>query len=190
MDTLRSWLAIQTKPRNEKKVDYLLRQKGYECLTPIYRSRRRWSDRIVEIDSPLFPMYVFCRLSSSALGKAISTSGVVRIVGFNGQPAEVAVEEIESLQLLMQSKLLREPWKYLPHGTPVIVETGPLAGVMGIILQEEKNRRLIVSVTLLQRSVAIQLDENTVVSTIHEPKKGGPRCSAGPDIAPRLLAQT
>jgi transcription antitermination factor NusG len=165
------WLALQTRPRSEKKVDHLLREKGYECFTPTYCQKRKWSDRVVEVDLPLFPMYVFCRLGSSVVGKAISTPGVLRIVGFGGKPAEVAVEEIEALRLLTESNLLREPWKYLPDGTRVLVETGPLTGVQGVICQGETNRQLIISVTLLQRSVAVRLDENTAVSIIADSNK-------------------
>jgi len=168
MNPTQQWFALKTKPRSEKKVDYALRQKGYECLTPTYRQRRKWSDRTVEIELPLFPSYVFCRLGSSVLGKAISTSGVIKIVGFNGKPAEVAVEEIEALRQLGQSDLLREPWNYLPNGTSVLVETGPLAGVQGIICADENKRQLIISVTLLQRSVAIQLSADTVISVIDD----------------------
>ncbi len=111
-------------------------------------------------------MYVFCRLSPSALGKVVSTSGVIKIVGFGGKPAEVTLEEIEALQLLGQSNLLREPWRYLPDGILVCVETGPLKGVQGTMHKDEKGRRLIISVTLLQRSVAIKLGEDTAVSVV------------------------
>jgi transcription antitermination factor NusG len=188
MNAMQSWFALQTKPRNEKKVSYMLRQKGYECLAPTYRQRRKWSDRTVEIDLPLFPMYVFCRLGPSVLGKAISTSGVVKIVGFNGKPAEISVEEIEALQLLMQSNLLREPWKYLCHGTQVLVETGPLAGVQGIIYAEDDNKqRLIISVTLLQRSVAIQLDSDTIISVVAGLKGEESRRSIETEMAFTLL---
>jgi transcription antitermination factor NusG len=171
MNTTASWFALQTKPRNEKKVDYLLSQKSYRCFLPTYRQKRRWSDRIVEVELPLFPMYVFCQFGPSVFGKVISTPGITRIVGFGGRPAEVAAKEIESLQLLAQSHLLREPWAYLPVGTLVQVETGPLAGAHGIFCSSEDRRRLVISVTLLQRSVAVQLDGNTVVSVIEEPKK-------------------
>lgn len=188
MNAIQSWFALQTKPRNEQKVSYALRQKGYECLSPTYRQRRRWSDRTVEIDLPLFPMYVFCRLGPLALGKAISTSGVVKIVGFNGKPAEISIEEIEALQRLTQSNLLREPWQYLCHGTQVLVETGPLAGVQGIICAEDDNkRRLIISVTMLQRSVAVQVDSDTVISVVADLKGKETARSIETDMAVTLL---
>jgi len=190
MDTAQSWLALQTRPKNEKRIGRLLREKGYECFTPMYRLKRKWSDRTVEIDFPLFPGYVFCRFSSTVLGKAISTQGVIRIVGFGGEPAEVAVEEIEALQLLAQSNLLREPWKYLPSGTRVLVETGPLAGIQGIICSGDNKRQLIISVTLLQQSVAIQLGEDTVISVIEDLREGRIKFSDESYLAARLLRGT
>jgi transcription antitermination factor NusG len=171
MNTGAPWFALQTKPRSEKQVERLLTHKGYECCLPTYRQKRRWSDRVVEAELPLFPMYIFCRFNSSAIGKAILTPGVTRIVGFGGQPAEVEVEEIEALQLLAQSDLLREPWAYVPDGTLVQVETGPLAGARGIFCSGEDRQRLVISVTLLQRSVAVQLDESTVISLVEYPKE-------------------
>jgi transcription antitermination factor NusG len=187
MSVAHAWFALQTMPRNEKKIDYLLRQKGYECFTPIYRQKRKWSDRTVEIDLPLFPTYVFCYLNPSTMGKVIATQGVTRIVGFGEKPAEIAVEEIEALWVLGSSKILREPWRYLPDGTPVVVETGPLAGVQGIICPGGNGRRLIISITLLQRSVAIHLDEDTVISVVSDYKESRARLSVESDLAVRLL---
>ena len=187
MNTASPWFALQIKPKNEKKVEALLKQKNYECFTPMYRVKRKWSDRTVEIDSPLFPGYIFCRFSPSVLGKAISTQGVIRIVGFGGKPAEVDLEEIEALELLSRSRLLREPWKYLPNGTQVLVESGPLAGVRGIIISGDNTRQLIISVTLLQRSVAIRLDENTMISVIADPEEARVRFRKESYIAINLL---
>jgi transcription antitermination factor NusG len=170
-DGVSPWYVLQTLPRCEKKVVSLLRQKGYECFSPTYQEKRRWSDRVVTKELPLFSSYVFCRFNSSVLGRALVTPGVKRIVAFGGKPAEVPEEEIEALQLLVASDLLRKPWAYLPHGTMVKVETGPLTGVMGIICSGGNKRCLVISVTLLLRSVAVQLDDNTVVSVIEKPKK-------------------
>jgi transcription antitermination factor NusG len=187
MNAAHPWFALQTKPKNERKVERLLELKGYECFAPTYRLKRKWSDRTVQIDFPLFPGYVFCRFSSSTLGKAISTQGVIRIVGFGGEPAEVAAEEIEALQLLAQSNILREPWRYLPDGTLALVESGPLAGVQGIICASENRRQLVISVTMLQRSVAIQLDENTVISVVTDFRGNIGRFSNESYLAVKLL---
>jgi transcription antitermination factor NusG len=172
MDMAIPWFALQTKPRNEKQVERLLTHKGYECCLPMYRQKRRWSDRVIDLELPLFPMYIFCRFNSHAMGKAIATPGVTRIVGFGGRPAEVNVEEVEALQLLSQSRCLREPWAYIPNGTLVKVETGPLAGAQGIFCSSEDRRRLVISVAILQRSVAVQLDENTLISLVEDIKEG------------------
>ena len=190
MNSYYPWYALQTKPKIEIKVERLLKLKRYECFAPTYRQKRKWSDRTVQVDLPLFPGYVFCRFNSSSPGKAISTQGVVRIVGFSGTPAEVAVEEIDALQLLTQSNLLREPWKYLPTGTPILVETGPLAGVQGIICADGNKRQLIISVTLLQRSVAVQLGEDTVISVIADLRKSRGEFSAESYLAVNLLRGT
>jgi transcription antitermination factor NusG len=187
MNTITPWFAIQTEPRSEKNVERSLVQKGYECFLPMYCQKRRWSDRVVTLELPLFPRYIFCRFNSSALGKAVSTPGVSRIVGFGGKPVEVDVGEIEALQLLAQSTFLREPWKYLPDGTVVQIETGPLTGIQGIISQSENKRRLIISVTLLQRSVAIQLDEGTIVTVVADQKGHSAGLSFEADVALRLL---
>jgi transcription antitermination factor NusG len=187
MNTSHPWVALQTKPKNEKKVDHLLRQKGYQCLTPTYRLKRRWSDRTVEVELPLFPGYVFCQLSSSVLAKAVTTKGVIRVVGFGGEPAEVDAAEIEALRLLARSNLLREPWKYLPHGTLVSVETGPLAGAEGIINVDGSKRKLVISVTLLQRSVAVHLDDDTVISVIADQRESSTKIAGDSHIASMLL---
>ena len=186
-DTVSPWYVLQTLPRCEKKVLSLLRQKGYECFSPTYQEKRRWSDRVVIKELPLFSSYVFCRFNSSVLGRALVTPGVMRIVAFGGRPAEVPEEEIEALQLLADSDLLRQPWAYLPHGTIVQVETGPLTGVTGIICSGDNKRCLVISVTLLLRSVAIQLDDSTVVSVIERPKKKKAAAYNNSDIVLKLM---
>src|SRR5262249_13140044 len=190
MNAITPWFVLQTKPRFEKKVKRSLTRKGYECFLPTYQQRRRWSDRTIVIELPLFSTYIFCRLNSSAIGKAVSTPGISRIVRFGGHPAEIPADELETLQLLAQSNLLYEPWGYISSGTLVQVETGPLAGVEGIICSSDDKRRLVIPVTLLQRSVAVHLDDNTVVSTVSVARDSSPAVRENVDagIAPSLKA--
>src|SRR5215470_15602418 len=142
------WFAVQTRPMHEQRVKLSLIQKGYQCLVPMYRQMRKWCYRFVEVDLPLFPMYVFCCATPSLVGKAIATQGVTRLVAFGGRTAEIEIPEIEALQLLAQSNLVREPWMYLPDGTTIQVETGPLAGVRGKYCSGDNKHRIVINVTI------------------------------------------
>jgi transcription antitermination factor NusG len=186
MDTVIPWVILQTKSGRERRVEYLLTHKGYECFLPTHPGKRRLSNRVVDVELPLFPTYVFCRFSPSAVGKAVSTPGVTHVVKFGGLPAEVAVEEIKALQLLTRSGILCEPCAYTPNGTLVQVKTGPLAGAYGIYCQDEDRRRLVISVTLLQQSVVVQLEENAIISPIERANRGNSEISAKLDLA-RLM---
>ncbi|HEX5733175.1 MAG TPA: transcription termination/antitermination NusG family protein [Blastocatellia bacterium] len=165
------WFALQTKPRCEKTVEYALTRKGYECLLPTYQKNQVLSLRTVKATLPLFPTYIFCRFNQEAVGKAILTPGVRRIVGFGGRPAALQAKEISALQKLAKTNLLRRPWLYVPEGTLVQIKTGPLSGVEGLVSMHEKREHLIITVSLLQQSVIVQLDENIVFSVIKEPKR-------------------
>jgi transcription antitermination factor NusG len=186
MDTVIPWVILQTKAGRERRVEYLLTHKGYECFLPTYQRKRQLSNRVVDVELPLFPTYVFCRFNPSAVGKAVSTPGVTRIVKFGGLPVEVAAEEIKAFQQITRSRILCEPCAYTPNGTLVQVETGPLAGARGIYCQDEDRRRLVISVTLLQQSVVVQLDENTIISPIERANRDNSEISAKLDLA-RLM---
>lgn len=162
------WFAVQTEPNREKKVAELLINKGYECLLPLYKQRRSWCYKTIETQVPLFPMYVLCRDTESTVGKIILTPGVRRIVGFGAKPTIIPEEEIIALKHLSDSNLLREPWEYLPDGTLIQVETGPMTGIRGIYNRSDDKGRLVISVTMLQRSVAIQLSDDTVITVVDE----------------------
>lgn len=165
------WFALQTKPRCEKAVEYALTRKGYECLLPMYQKSQVLSHRPVKATLPLFPTYIFCQFNQEAVGKAILTPGVRRIVEFGGRPAALQAKEIIALQKLARTNLLRKPWLYVPEGTLVQIKTGPLSGVEGLVSMHDDKEHLIITASLLQQSVIVQLDENTVFSVIKEPKK-------------------
>jgi transcription antitermination factor NusG len=158
-----SWFALQTRPKREKSVAITLEIKGYESFYPTYLERRRWSDRCVDLERPLFPGYVFCRLTNAAFGKVLLTAGVTRLLGFGPTPAEIPAAQIESLQRVTESDMGREPWTYIAIGTRVRIESGPLKGVEGIYSRDSDRRRLILSVDLLQGSVAVKLDPQVAI---------------------------
>lgn len=93
-----SWFALQTRPQCEKSVAATLNMKGYESFYPIYWEKRRWSDRYVQMERPLFPGYVFCRATSETYGKLVITSGVIRLLGFGATPAEIPATQIDPLR--------------------------------------------------------------------------------------------
>ncbi|MBZ5586328.1 MAG: hypothetical protein LAQ30_29905 [Acidobacteriia bacterium] len=154
-----SWYAIRIQSRLGSVASATLRGKGYEEFLPLYRSRRRWSDRVKELELPLFPGYLFCRFDvSDRLMPILTTPGVIGIVGAGKTPVPVDDEEIGAIRAILRSGLAAQPWPFLQVGAKVYIERGPLAGVEGIIANTDKVYRLVVSVNLLQRSVAVEVD--------------------------------
>jgi transcription antitermination factor NusG len=139
-----------------------LRGKGYEGFLPFYRSRRAWSDRVKEIQLPLFPGYVFCRFDVQRRLPILTTPGVVNIVGVGKCPVPIDDLEIAALQATIRSGVPAAPCPYLQVGQCVRIECEPLRGIKGILLNFKGQHRLILSVTLLQRSVAVEVDSSWV----------------------------
>lgn len=154
------WFALKVRPKHEKSSAVALRNKGYEEFVPLRRCRRAWSDRMKDLELPLFSGYIFCRFAPENRLPILTTPGVAFIVGVGKMPAPVADEEIRALQSVVRSGLEAEPWPYLRIGQRVRVQDGPLAGVEGILVGSRRGRRLVVSVTLLRRSVAVEVDAN------------------------------
>ena len=157
------WFALQVRSRYEKTVASFLDAKGYEWFLPTYRSRKRWSDRIKESDLPLFPGYLFCRFDPEVRLPILKTPGLISIVGSAKIPIPVDTAEITALRTLVGSGLQRQPWPYLQAGERVRIEHGALSGLEGIFLHEKGADRLVLSVTLLQRSIAAEIERSWVV---------------------------
>ena len=164
------WFALQVRARHEKGVAEYLRGKGYEHFLPMYKDRRRWSDRIKELESPLFPGYLFCRLDPLNRLPILKTPGVTQIVGYNHVPIAVDEEEINAIRTLVSSGLPNHPCPFLEVGTRVRIEAGALRGVEGILLELKGKRKLVLSITLLQRSVAVEIDSEAV-SVLGKPRQ-------------------
>jgi transcription antitermination factor NusG len=158
------WYGIRTKSNHERLAAAVLDSKGYEQYLPVYRSRRRWSDRVVEKDQPLFPGYVFCRFDARKPFPIVSTPGVVSVVGFGNELAPISDTEIEAVQTLLHSGLATEPCPFLHEGQRIRVKRGSLEGLEGILLKKKTDWRIVVSVTMLQRSVAVEIDREWITS--------------------------
>jgi transcription antitermination factor NusG len=156
------WFALQVRMRYETCVADHLKGKGYEWFLPLYKTRRRWSDRVKEVDSPLFPGYLFCRFDPFDRLPILKTPGVTQIVGYNHVPIPVDEQEIESIRNLVASGVPNFPCAYLEIGSKVRIEAGALRGIEGILTELKGKRRLVLSITLLQRSVAVEIDSDVV----------------------------
>jgi transcription antitermination factor NusG len=158
------WFAVQVRMRREASATDFLAGMGYECFLPLYKSRRRWSDRIKELETPLFPGYLFCRFDPQHRLPILKTAGVIQVVGYNRVPVPVDEQEIAAIQTLVASGIPNQPWPFLSVGDRVRIESGSLRGLEGILTNFRGNHRLVLSVTLLQRAVAVEIDSALVES--------------------------
>lgn len=154
-----NWYALYTCPRHEKHVAEQIERRSFSCFLPLYRSLRRWKDRRKELELALFPGYVFVRMNLENRLQVLQLPGVVRLVSFNGQPAALPVDQIEELQGRLSGVVRAEPHPYLRAGRKVRVRSGPMQGLEGIIVRRKDGCRLIFSIDLIMRSVAVEVDE-------------------------------
>ncbi len=158
------WYALQCWVRKESLIVTQLETQGFECFLPKYKSVREWSDRKKEVEQPLFPGYVFCRFEYSQRRPIVVTPGVLQVVGCGRTPMPVEQSEIEAIQFAIASEVPSQPWPYLAIGERVRIHTGKLSGLDGILVNFKGNHRVVLSVSLLQRSVALEVDLAWVTS--------------------------
>jgi len=156
------WYAAYTSPRHEKKIAQQMEENRIECFLPLYRSVRRWKDRRKQLDLPLFPGYIFVRIALKDRLQVLQVPGVVQFINFSGKPAVVPDSEIEALSRGLSGGLYAQPHPYLKIGRRVRVHSGPLSGVEGILVRRKDKFRIVLSIHLIQRSVAVEVDESEV----------------------------
>ena len=156
------WYAIRTRSNYEKKTAAALAGKGYDPYLPIYRTRRRLSDRVIVTELPVFPGYVFCRFDVLKRLPILTTLGVVSLVGFGNEPVVINDSEIEAIQTVLASGLNAGPHPFLREGQRIRVKRGALEGLEGILLKQKTEWRLVISVEMLQRSIAVEVDSEAV----------------------------
>jgi transcription antitermination factor NusG len=153
------WFAVQVRARFEQFVAQVLQNKGFEYLLPLYSVKRQRSDRVVGLQLPLFPGYLFCRLDlNSRLLPLFTTPGVVRLLGFGQTPCPVDDSEIDAIRTILKAGRGARPWPMPRQGERVYIEFGPLCGLEGVLVGTKKNSRLVVSVTMLQRALSVEID--------------------------------
>jgi transcription antitermination factor NusG len=151
-----NWFALRVRPKHEKTVATHLSRLGLDEYVPLQKVRRRWSDRVKELDTPLFPGYIFCSFAYSDRLRVLNSPGVHSAIG------SVEDAEIDALRALVSSG---KPLAHLPFlriGQRVLIETGPFAGIRGIVLRDESAWRVVVSVDALGRSIAVELDREVL----------------------------
>ena len=162
-DAKNPWYALQVRPRYESPVAFVLKNKGYETYLPVYTLHRQWSDREVKIRQPVFPGYLFCRLDMTARHLPLyTTPGILRILGIGRAPCPVPEEEVEGIRRIVESGLTSSSIPAPKEGDWVRLESGPLAGLEGTLLRVRKQRTFVVSVSLLQRAVAVEVSQTSV----------------------------
>jgi transcription termination/antitermination protein NusG len=156
------WYAVYTWAHHEKRVAQQLEQRQLRSCLPLYRAMHRWKDRSKEVETALFPSYVFVHLALKDRLRVLEIPSVVNIVGSQGKPTPLAESEIEPFQRGVDGRVRMQPHPYLQVGRRVRVRSGPIAGLEGILVRRKEGPRLVVSVEILMRAVALEIDEADV----------------------------
>ena len=173
------WFAAHVRSNQERSVANLLEAKNLEAYVPVYGDARQWSDRMKQIERPLFPGYVFCRIAPGQRGPLQMTPGIVRIVGAGRRPVPIDDAEMEALRQVAASPLARQPYPFVAVGDTVEIRGGPLHGITGILERRKGGRKLIVGLTLLRRSVAVEFDDSWIALNKVSAGKSGAEPIAG-----------
>lgn len=158
------WFALSVVPRKEKATAHTLRAKGYVDFLPMYAVKRKWSDRMKVVEMPLFPGYVFCRFDAKVRLPILKIPTVMAVAGLGKTPQPIPDDEIAALQVVCKSGVEPMPCPYITTGAKVQILEGPLTGLEGI-LTETSGVRLVLSVTLLQRSISVEVDRDWIAPT-------------------------
>jgi transcription antitermination factor NusG len=164
------WYAVHTSAQREKKVATYLLNAGVEQFLPVYQNKRRWKDRVVTLETPLFTGYIFVRIPLIEKLKVLKAPGVARFVTTQGTPAVIPEEDIERIKSGMVKGAIPHP--YLNVGRRVEIVNGPLAGTSGILVRKKNNVRLVVNIDSIARAMAIEVSEADVRPVVNGPENG------------------
>lgn len=154
------WYALQTRPRHERVVKDRLDQRGIETFLPTITEVHRWSDRKKKVEMPLFSCYLFARLVPTKMNRLrlLCVDGVFSFVGQRGEGLPIPTEQIDAVRALLTSENSYSPYPFLKRGQRVRVCSGSLQGLEGILVSQDDNKTLVISVDAIQRSLAVQVN--------------------------------
>jgi transcription antitermination factor NusG len=159
--------AVQTRPRHEKRVAEQLRSKSLEAFLPVHRCRHKWKNGVTaDVEFPLFPCYLFARAPLQERTDLVRLPGIVGLAASTSRPTAIPDQEIETLRQLTET-FRAEPHPFLDAGDPVRIVAGPLAGLEGILTRRKQEFRLVLSVQIIMRSIAIEVSEFDVEPISH-----------------------
>jgi transcription antitermination factor NusG len=157
------WYAGYTASRHEKRVAEHFAQRGVEHFLPLYETIHRWNNGRHRVQLPLFPGYIFVRIALRDRLRVIEVPGFVRLVGFNSLPHPLPEADINKMKEALSKGVLAEPYPYLTVGTRVEIRNGPMQGMTGILLRRQNKCRVVISVDLIMRSMAVDVDASDVI---------------------------
>lgn len=154
------WYALHTRARHERAVEHRLSEQGMETFLPTVKEVHRWSDRKKTVEVPLFSCYVFvrCALAPEDRTKIYRVDSILGFVGVRGVPTPILDEQIDGVRSVLSQTA---PWRshpFLKVGQRVRVCGGALDGVEGVFLSENGDNSLVISVDVIQRSLAVRID--------------------------------
>ena len=175
MDVEPRWYAVHIYPQNEKKVAAELERRGITTFLPLRRERHRWSDRDKMVQVPLFPSYAFVHIAPSPQLRSVvqQTHRVIRLLSANGEPIPIPDSEIESMRNLLAGSVPVSPYAFLQAGQKVRICGGCLDGLEGILVIRNGERNLVLSVNLIQRSLALSIEGYKIEPIYAAPSVGG-----------------
>ena len=166
-----TWYAIYTKPRHEKKVDLALREKLFETYLPMLTQTRKWKDRKKSVDLPLFSSYLFVNFDYKLRFNLLDTPGIVKIINFSGEPAEIPEWQIESLKRILEFPETLRPERHFTPGQIVEIIDGPMRGLRGTIVKSKKKDRLVLTIDGIMQSVSVLVDRSAVKRILENPSE-------------------
>ena len=161
------WFAVYTSSHHEKRVAEQLAQRQMESFLPLYSTTRRWKNRTrVTLELPLFPGYLFARIERKERVRLLEIPGVLSLVGFGQQPAPLPDFEIESLRSGLRQRTIG-PHPYLVMGERFRIKTGAMAGMEGVLVRQKNNFRIVITLDMIMRSVAVEVDADDLEPVAH-----------------------